>query len=102
MGQTYKVSGTLLHGGERFEDGADFTSEDEALLEMLHRERVLLTPEEYAVAAAEEGNGEALQRAAAERAAKDAEIEELKRQLAEAQASKGGKKANADAEQPAE
>ena len=88
MGQTYLVSGTLKHDGQVYRDGEQFSTDDPAVERDLRRGKAILLPEEYAAAAASEGNTAMQEELAAERAALAAKVAELEAKLAAAEAAK--------------
>lgn len=98
MAQTYIVSGTLRHGvviesarGDRpaetridvYHDGDEFSTDDPKLEAQLRAVKTILTAEEYAAAAASEGNTKPQEALAAARVALEDENAALKARLAE-------------------
>lgn len=96
MAEKYIVSGTLRHGvhldeldgdGRRkaridvYRDGETFESDDEKLVAKLRRDKVLLTPEEHAAAAAAEGNPGPQRALAAQRQSLEDENARLRAEL---------------------
>ncbi len=107
MGQTYRVSGTLNHGVELdekgpdgrkltrvdvYHDGDEFSTDDAKLEAELRFYKAILLPEEYAAAAAGEGNRAPTEQLASERQALADENAALRARLAELEAAAGSAK----------
>ena len=107
MTQQYTVSGSLRHGVvvreatedqpakirvDVYKDGETFESSDEKLVATLRLAGTLLTAEEYAAAAAGEGNVAPQQHLAATRAALEDENAALKAEIEAMRAASGSSK----------
>jgi len=103
MATEYIVSGTLVHGGVEYADGTLFSTDDKTLESTLLRLGTLLTLEQYERQAEANNDVAAKARAlalhdnlASASAAKDEELEALRKQLAEAQSANDALKSGED------
>jgi len=103
MATEYIVSGTLVHGGVEYADGTLFSTDDKTLEATLLRHGTLLTLEQYERQAEANNDVAAKARAlalhdklAGASAAKDEELEALRKQLAEAQSANDTLKSGED------